>query len=181
MPLGVWGSPLVPQLEHTILYTWNPIISLSLFFCFSSPALPLMHSSRLRSALLDLIKVQTPDLSPHQWCHPLATSSTSPPPPVSPSVYHFPPLFFLCTFCLPSIHLTPGNSLSLSLTLPPPPLLHSSSLPSSAPYCSINLPGRRSISAPRLLFLPSHSPPLLLTLQLIFSEEMWPSISSLGR
>lgn len=139
MPLGVWGSPLVPQLEHTILYTWNLIISLSLFFCFSSTALPLMHSSRLRSALLDLIKVQTPDLSPRQWCHPLATSSTSPPPPVSLSVYHFPPLFFLCTFCLPSIHLTPGNSLSLSFShlAPPPP--HSSTPHLSSPQLLIAL------------------------------------------
>lgn len=117
-----------------------------------------MHSSRPRSALLDLIKVQTPDLSPRQWCHPLATSSTSPPPPVSPSVYHFLSLSSLCTFCLASIHLTPGNSLSLFPFLSPCPPLHSSSLLSSAPYCSINLPGRRSISAPRLPFLPSLLP-----------------------
>lgn len=158
-------------------------LSFSLFFF--SAALPLMHSSRLRSALLDLIKVQTPDLSPRQWCHPLATSSTSPPPPVSPSVYHFLSLFSTLHI-LSATHSSHAwqFSLSLSLTLPllpPPALLHSSSLLSSAPYCSINLPGRRSISAPRLLFLPSHSAPLLLTLQLIFSEEMWPSISSLGR
>lgn len=71
----------------------------------------------------------------------------------------------------PSIHLTPCTPLShLVLLL----LLYSTSplLLSPDPYCSINLPGRRSISAPRLLFFPSFSP--RLQFRILFS---WFSIS----
>lgn len=46
----------------------------------SFSASTLMHPSRRRPALLDLIKGATPDLSPLKWCHWLATSSTSPSP-----------------------------------------------------------------------------------------------------
>lgn len=84
---------------------------------------------------------------------PSSTPTSSPPSPCHPFISH------------PAI-------LSLSPCRPPPPLLHFSSLLSSAPYCYINLSGRRSISVPRLLFFPSFSAPLL-TLEPVCSRILF--------
>lgn len=182
MPLGGWGvtfSVSASRTHNSPLHMKSNHLS----FC---PPTPLIHPSPRRSALLDLIKGETPDLSPFKWCHSLATSSTSP-PPFSPSfssaVYHFldplPPSLHLVslfsTFSLPPCHPFISHPAILSPCRPPPPpppLLHFSSLLSSAPYCSINLTGRRSISAPRLLFFPSFPAPLSSLSELIFSSAV---------
>lgn len=153
-------------------------LSFSLFLSLSLSPSPLNHPSPHRSALLDLIKVETPDLSPFKWGRSLATLSTSPPPilsfffirclslsqPPSP-----PPLLSFLHPLSPSLsslfpcHPFISHPAIFSLSPcrpPPPPLLRFSSLLSSAPYCSINLSGRRSISTPWLLFFPSFPAPL---------------------
>ncbi|MEQ2242507.1 hypothetical protein ILYODFUR_036489 [Ilyodon furcidens] len=76
---------------------------------------------------------------------------------------------FLILLSVPPFALYSSGTLQFpvpSPSCPPPParlhqLLYSSSLLSSAPYCSINLYGRRSISARWLLFFPPFSAPLL--------------------
>lgn len=85
---------------------------------------------------------------------------------VLPPLLSFSPILSFPPSCPHTSHPFISHSAILSLSLPPspcrppPPLLHFSSLLSSAPYCSINLSGRRSISVPRLLFFPSLSAPL---------------------
>lgn len=159
-------------------HSFSHIKSNHLFLFFSAPPI---HPSPRRSALLDLIREVIADLSPfsdvtrrllHQ--HRLSLSFLS----CFFILYHFLSPLLLLFFTLsshlpfrrPAIHLSNTLQSSLSLSLPhlaillhlhlPPPLLHFSSLLSSAPYCSINLSDRRSISAPRLLFFPSLSAPL---------------------
>lgn len=95
--------------------------------------------------------------------------SLSPSPP--------PPAHSLCHPFISRLAILP-----LSLTLPPPLLLISPLLGSlllyQSPWQKIDI----SAAAALPLFLSSHSAPLLLlSLQLIFSGEMWLSISSLGR